>query len=170
MTTRKAFYSFHYKPDNWRASQVRNMGVVEGNKPAQDNDWEEVKKGGDAEIKKWINGQMSGRSCAVVLIGKNTKDRKWIDYEIEKAWNDGKGLLGVYIHGLKDSDGNQSTKGGNPFSGFTVGEEKKKLSSIVKAYDPPYSTSSYVYDHISSNLSDWIEEAIEIRKNYSSAT
>lgn len=167
MTTRKAFYSFHYKSDNWRASQVRNIGVVEGNKPASDNDWEEVKKGGDAEIKKWISGQMSGRSCAVVLIGKNTKGRKWINYEIEKAWNDGKGLLGVYIHGLKDSDGNQSTKGGDPFSGFTVGKDKEKLSSIVKAYDPPYSTSSYVYDHISSNLSDWIEEAIEIRKNYS---
>jgi hypothetical protein len=30
MTTRKVFYSFHYMPDAWRASQVRNMGVVEG--------------------------------------------------------------------------------------------------------------------------------------------
>jgi hypothetical protein len=30
---RKAFYSFHYVPDNWRASQVRNMGVVEGTSP-----------------------------------------------------------------------------------------------------------------------------------------
>lgn len=142
------------------------MGVVDGNKPATDNDWEEVTKGGDAEIEKWINGQMSGRSCAVVLIGKNTKDRKWIDYEIKKAWNDGKGLLGVYIHGLKDSDGNQATKGGNPFSGFTVGKDKKKLSSIVKAYDPPFSTSSKVYDHINNNLSDWIEEAIKIRDDF----
>lgn len=24
------FYSFHYAPDNWRASQVRNIGAVEG--------------------------------------------------------------------------------------------------------------------------------------------
>ena len=36
---RKAFYSFHYKNDNWRASTVRNIGSVEGNKPASDNDW-----------------------------------------------------------------------------------------------------------------------------------
>ena len=35
---RKAFYSFHYIPDNWRASQVRNMGLIEGNKPASDNE------------------------------------------------------------------------------------------------------------------------------------
>ena len=165
MTTRKAFYSFHYKLDNWRASQVRNMGVVDGNKPASDNDWEEVTRGGDAEIKKWIGSQMSGRSCAVVLIGKNTKERKWIDYEIRKAWDERKGLVGVYIHGLKNSEGNQTTKGGNPFSSIIVGDGKKKLSSIVKAYDPPYSSSSHVYDCISSSLADWIEEAITIR-NY----
>ena len=28
---RRAFYSFHYKPDASRAGQVRNIGVVEGN-------------------------------------------------------------------------------------------------------------------------------------------
>lgn len=44
--TRKCFYSFHYEPDNWRASQIREMGSLEGNRPATDNDWEEVKKGG----------------------------------------------------------------------------------------------------------------------------
>jgi hypothetical protein len=30
---RKAFFSFHYKPDGSRASQVRNMGMIEGNAP-----------------------------------------------------------------------------------------------------------------------------------------
>ena len=51
---RRVFYSFHYKNDNWRAATVRNIGVVEGNSPASDNDWETVKKGGDAAIKRWI--------------------------------------------------------------------------------------------------------------------
>ena len=69
---RRAFYSFHYKPDNWRASQVRNMGVVEGNSPASDNDWETVTKGGDPAIEKWIGEQMYGKSCAIVLIGSGT--------------------------------------------------------------------------------------------------
>ena len=44
--TRRAFYSFHYSLDNWRASQIRNMGIIEGNKPVTDNDWEKVKKKG----------------------------------------------------------------------------------------------------------------------------
>ena len=28
---RKVFYSFHFDNDNWRAGQVRNMGVVKTN-------------------------------------------------------------------------------------------------------------------------------------------
>lgn len=161
---RRAFYSFHYKPDNWRASQVRNMGVVEGNRPVSDNDWETIKKGGDAAIKKWIDGQLNGKSVAIVLIGEKTAGRKWIKYEIKKAWEDGKGVLGIYIHNLKDKDGNQSSKGRNPFDDFTI--NGVSLAKIVKAYDPPFSTSKYVYDHIKENLADWIEKAIEIRGNY----
>ena len=118
--TRRAFYSFHYKPDNWRASQVRNMGVIEGNSPVSDNDWETITGKGDDAIKEWINEQLKGRSCTIVLIGSKTAGRKWIKYEIEKSWNDGKGVVGLYIHNLKDVDGNQSTMGRNPFEDFTV--------------------------------------------------
>lgn len=163
---RRAFYSFHYVPDNWRASQVRNMGVVDGNKPATDNDWETVKKGGEAAIKKWIDDQLDGRSCTVVLIGAETAGRKWIDYEIEKSWNEGKGVLGIYVHNLKDSDGNQTTKGKTPFATFTMKKDQSQLSSIVKTYDPPFTDSKKVYDHINTNFADWIEKAIEIRNNY----
>lgn len=161
---RRAFYSFHYTPDNWRASQVRNMGVIDGNKPASDNDWETVKKGGDAAIQRWIDGQLDGTSVAIVLIGANTAGRKWIGYEIKKAWADKKGLLGVYIHNLKDKDGKQATKGRNPFDDFDL--NSTPLSSIVKAYDPVSSTSTSVYDYIKQNLADWIETAITIRGKY----
>ncbi len=45
---RKVFFSFHYKPGCWRASTVRNIGTVEGNRPVSDNDWEEITRGGSA--------------------------------------------------------------------------------------------------------------------------
>jgi len=168
---RRAFYSFHYKPDNWRASQVRTMGLLEGNKPATDNDWEKIEKGGDKAIQKWIDEQLYGKSVLIVLVGENTAGRKWINYEIKKAWDDGKGVLGVYIHNLKDSEGNQSNKGSNPFEGFNVDaksldEDAKSLDEIVKTYNPPYKTSTNVHKHIKENLSDWIEKAIEIRNKY----
>jgi len=164
--SRKVFFSFHYKPDNWRASQVRNMGAIDGNAPVSDNDWESITKGGDAAIQKWIDGQLDGKSCSIVLIGASTAGRKWIDYEIKKTWNDKKGLLGIYIHNLKDKDQRQSAKGANPFDGFTVGQNKTNLSSIVKAYDPPYYSSTDVYNYINQNLAAWVDTALSIRANY----
>ncbi|WP_226485856.1 TIR domain-containing protein [Streptomyces parvulus] len=159
---RKAFYSFHYIPDNWRAAKVRNMGVIEGNTPISDNDWEQVKKGGNAAIQNWINGQMRGKSCTIVLIGSATAGRKWIKYEIEKSWNDQKGVVGIYIHNLLDRHNRRATKGRNPFSDFSIGSSS--MSSVVKAYDPPYQLSSNVYSYINENLESWVEEAIKIRQ------
>jgi len=161
---RKVFFSFHYKADHWRAAQIRNAGVVEGNVPVSDNDWEEITRGGEDAIKRWINEQMKGRSCVVVLIGSRTAGRKWINYEIKKGWVDGKGLLGIYIHNLKDQNGEQTSKGNNPFARFTLNE--RPLSQIVKSYDPPFSDSRDVYEYIKENIADWVEEAIEIRGKY----
>ncbi len=140
------------------------MGVIEGNRPASDNDWETISGGGDAAIRKWIGEQMSGRTCSVVLVGTHTSGRKWINYEIEKTWDDGKGLVGIHIHNLQDRDGNQSSKGSNPF--WNILKDGHRLSSIVQCYDPPYTRSTNVYDHIKQNIEQWIEEAITIRKSY----
>ena len=134
------------------------MGLVEGNTPVSDNDWETVTQDGDSEIRKWIDDQMSGRSCVIVLIGSRTSGRKWIKYEIEKAWNDGKGLLGIHIHNLKDQNENQASEGSNPF--YSVIVNGKRLSSMVSVYDPPYKLSANVYDYIAKHIADWVEDAI----------
>ena len=159
MPKHRAFYSFHYQPDNWRAAMVRNIGAIEGNKPAADNDWETIKKDGDAAIKKWIADQMKGRSCTVVLVGTNTANRKWINHEIIKSWDDGMGVVGIHIHGLKNSDGKVSTKGKNPFDSI------EKLSSIVKCYDPTGLNSQERYDWIKQHLANVVAEANKIRKD-----
>lgn len=162
---RNVFYSFHYAVDGQRAAQVRNMGVVEGNEPARDNEWESVTRGGDAAIQRWIDNQLAGRSCTVVLIGSDTASRKWVRYEIQRSWNLGKGVVGVHIHGLKNLGGQQSPKGANPFQGIDVGGTQW-LSTIARTYDSPYSDSKQVYGYISDNLAHWIEEAISIRAGY----
>lgn len=56
---RQVFFSFHYQPDSWRASHVRNIGALDGNAPVSDNDWEQVKRGGDRAIERWIAAQMT---------------------------------------------------------------------------------------------------------------
>ena len=162
---RKAFYSFHYKPDASRAGQVRNIGVLEGNTPVSDNDWETVTKKGDAAIKQWIADQMHGRSCTVVLVGSNTAGRKWINHEIIESWNNGMGVVGIRIHGLKNLDGKVATKGSNPFANITHRASGKKLSSVVNCYNPAGSTSQERYAWIAENLEAAVEEAIQIRKD-----
>ena len=163
---RQVFYSFHYKSDSWRASMVRKIGAIAGNNPVTDNDWETIRGGGDTAIKRWINDQMRYRSCTVVLVGSNTANRKWINHEIVKSWDDGMGVVGIYIHGLKDSEGDVSKIGKNPFDDIAYGNTGKRLSGIVKCYVPKGSDSKEKYAWISKNLSKIVEEAIRIRKKY----
>ena len=159
---RKCFFSFHYKPDSHRAAQVRGIGTIEGNRPATDNDWESITSRGDAAIKKWIAGQMLGKSCTVVLVGSKTANRKWINYEIVQSWDKGMGVVGIYIHGLKNLDGRISTKGNNPFDYITHDPTKKKLSSIVKCYNPFGANSKDRYAWISKHLANAVEEAVKL--------
>ncbi len=177
---RQVFYSFHFSNDFWRVQEVRNMGAIEGNKPVSANEWEDVKRKGDENIKKWINSAMNYRSCVVVLAGHYTANRKWINYEIEHAWKEGKGIVVVYIHGLKDQNGEQDTKGNNPLDNFCIDKtfnyianhakpadsNEVNLASVCKAYNPPFVTSTNVYNFIKENIDSWCEEAIKIRNQY----
>ena len=177
---RQVFFSFHFSNDFWRVQEVRNMGAIEGNTPVSANEWEVVKRKGDDNIKRWINNAMNYRSCVVLLAGSHTAERKWINYEIEHAWKEGKGIVVVFIHGLKNQYGEQDTQGANPLKKFCIDKtfnyiahhespadsNEINLSQICKAYNPPYSLSANVYNYIKQNIDGWCEEAIKIRNKY----
>lgn len=159
MPKRQIFYSFHFDNDVMRVQQVRNIGALEDNKPVSANDWEEVKRKGASAIERWIDENMNYRSCVVVLIGKETADRPWVQYEIKKAWKDGKGLLGIYIHNLKDPKAGTCSKGNNPFNRFTF--KKGDEEYTIKCHDP---NSDDAYNDIKNNLEKWVEAAISQRQ------
>lgn len=163
---RKVFFCFHYKPDNWRVSQIRSIGAIERNKSVSDNDWETISTS-DAAIERWIAGQLVGRSCTVILAGNGTANRKWVNHEISKSWNAGMGVVCIHIHGLKNSDGYICNKGANPLDHVTFNSTGKKLSSVAKCYNPAGANSRERYAWISRNLSAAIEEAISIRNAHS---
>lgn len=161
---RPAFFSFHYENDAWRASQVRNIGVVDGNVPVSDNDWETVKCGGGKAIARWIDEQLKYKQVVIVLIGYQTANRPWVKYEIERAWELGKPMLGIFIHGLKNEFGNTAHQGQNPFDKVTA-QNGEPLSRYVYTYNPaPYGDSKAVYNEIMINLGYWVETAINQRK------
>lgn len=161
MAKRQIFYSFHFDNDVMRVQQIRNIGSLEENKPVSVNEWEQVKRGGDKAIKNWIDDNMKYKSCVVVLVGSATSNRPWVKYEIEKAWNDGKGIVGIYIHNLKCPRSGTCIQGSNPFDTFTFKNGDKKLSSVVKCYNPK---STDAYKDIAANIEAWVEEAINNRK------
>lgn len=88
---RRVFFSFHYERDAVRAGQVRNSNVVK-DRSINTSDfidaakWEEIKRGGNVAIKKWIENQLNGTSVTVVLIGYETHTRKYVGYEIEQSY------------------------------------------------------------------------------------
>lgn len=180
MVKRQVFFSFHFSNDVWRTGQIRNIGVIEAQPIFSDNGWEKVRLKSDTSIKSWIDSEMKRRSCLIVLIGSETTSRKWIRYEIEQAWLQGKGIVGIYIHNLEDTQGKHSEKGTNPFNNFCVDKtfnyivendspadsNEIKLNSICTTYNSDFYTSKFVYEDIKNNIERLIEEAIQIRNRY----
>lgn len=154
---RKVFFSFHYENDVWRANIVRNSWVT---KPNTDSagfvdaaDFEEVKKGGDSAIKKWIDNQLIGTSVTVVLIGSDTSNRDYVKYELAQSYSRGNGILGIYIHQLKNKIGNISPKGNILFGDIGKDEYGNKVNfSNYPCYDW-LNADGY------NNLGKWVETA-----------
>ncbi|WP_296583440.1 TIR domain-containing protein [Xanthobacter sp.] len=163
---RRVFYSFHFQADFWRTHQVRNIGALEGQPLCHANEWEEIKRKGDAAIEKWIHDSMYGRSCVVVLVGAQTSSRPWVTYEIKKGWTDGKGVLAVRIDKLLGTDSLPSIPGPNPLSNLTFQNKTVSLSDVAPLKTPAGADSKAAYASIAGNIDTWIEEAISIRKNW----
>jgi hypothetical protein len=161
MARRSVFYSFHYDNDVFRVQQVRYIGALEDNQPVSPSAWETVRRGGDAAIERWIDENMNYRQCVVVLIGSETASRRWVRHEIIKAWNENRGLFGIYIHNLKCPRNGTCLKGQNPFDEITFKGTSTRLSSRITCYDP---YSLYAYAEIKGNMEHWVERAIEEAK------
>lgn len=55
-------------------------------------------------IKSMLRPLINQASVLICLIGPNTHDSKWVNWEIEQALKQGKRIIGVYTWGAKDSD------------------------------------------------------------------
>lgn len=156
---RRAFFSFHYAGDVNRIGIVRNSWVTKKNKDDvgfwDAADWEKVRKDTDLAIRRWINGQLENTSVTVVLIGSETSERPWVNYEIKKSIERGNGLLGIYIHSVNGLGKGVSSKGVNPLDNHNVPFQDGKsyrASSIYNTYD-------WTADDGYNKLGDWIEAA-----------
>lgn len=145
------FYSFHYSRDVHRVQLVRNINALEGQPLLNSQEWESVRTRGAAAIERWIDEQMKWKKAVIVLVGQQTSGRKWIDYEINKAWDSKKPLLGVRIHGLASLSGGADSAGSSPFN----------TRAGIPLFDPTVKDgygridTKATYRKLCSNLESW---------------
>ena len=109
-TTRKnIFVSHHHKDD---ASVDKFSSMLAGKNYEVRNSSIRVKpenqrridqnKVSNRTIERLLRMKMRWAGQVVVVIGKETSTRKWVDWEIKAAHQLGKPIIGVYENGLKD--------------------------------------------------------------------
>ena len=112
MSKRKhVFISHHHADDDHvtrltrllgrRGFEIRNSSIRA--KPENQRRLDE-KRVSDRTIKRLLRMKISWASTVVVLIGKDTHERPWVNWEIERANELGKRIIGVYAHGSSEAD------------------------------------------------------------------
>lgn len=155
---RRVFFSFHYQNDINRSMTVRNSWVTQGKEAVgfiDKADFEQIKRQGDNAVHRWIDKQLEGTSVTVVLIGAETLNRPFVQYEICKSLERGNALIGVKIHAIKDMRTLRVSCSGNTHS--IIGYYNNKLPAYFdNLCDGIY---DYVFDDGYNNLGVWIESA-----------
>ena len=141
---RRVFFSFHFERDIFRVNQVRNSNVVAGANLAgffDHSEYEKAKRKSAAAIGKLIRRRLERTTVTVVLIGKETAERKWVREEINLSIARRNGLLGIYIHHLLDMAGDNNwfagpapeVPAGIPFPRYKWDKDLERFSEAIEA-------------------------------------
>ena len=112
MARRRHVFISHHHADDDQVTGLTNMLKQNGYeirnssiraKPANQRRLDDGRVS-DNVIKRLLRMKMSWASTVVVLIGKETHARPWVDWEIRKANELGKRIVGVYERGGTEND------------------------------------------------------------------
>lgn len=78
---------------------------------------------------------MSWASTVVVLIGKDTHKRPWVDWEIKKANELGKRIVGVYVRGGTEAD---APKALDDYESARVNWNSTSIMDAIEGKDSPF--------------------------------
>lgn len=103
MTTRRIFISY----EGSDRKKAKGFRLLRWNKNVdvefQDRHLlDPVNSTNDQYIKRCINDQLNGTSVTVVLVGENTQNSDWVDYEIERSIDKGNGVVAVKLPGVDE--------------------------------------------------------------------
>ena len=158
---RRVFFSFHYETDINRSMVVRNSWLIQGKEAAgfvDKAEFESIKKQGERAVCNWIDQQLRGTSVTVVLIGAETLERPFVQYEIRQSIKKGNTVLGVFIHNIKDVKSKETSKKGNIHT--VIGYEPNGNPVYFDEICDGDGVYDYCLDNGYENLGNWIEDAV----------
>lgn len=86
-------------------------------------------------IKRLLRMKMSWASTVVVLIGKETHTRPWVNWEIDKAKELGKRIVGVYERGGTENDVPEAF---DKYGDALVAWNSEKIIDAIEGADDPF--------------------------------
>ena len=159
---RPVFLCFDCSSDLPRASMIRDMVRVSGDYDFFDVNWSVLTHLPEETVHAMIDEQLVRCDCLLVLITAATARCPMVEYEIRRALEMKKGIVGIHVHHLRPEPSLSAEKGVNPFFGIRL-STRERLCTYVSCYDPPFTTTRFTYDDIYSHLDLLIEDAVRLR-------
>lgn len=112
MASRRHVFISHHHADDQAVTNITSMLSRKGYEirnssiRAKPKNQERLEKKlvNENTIKRLLRMKMSWASTVIVIVGKNTAQRPWVDWEINQAMRQGKRIVGVYERGGTEND------------------------------------------------------------------
>lgn len=133
---RHVFISHHHKDDagvdkmtgllQSGGCEIRNSSI----RALRPENQKRMEKGmvKDETIRRWLRAKISWAGAIIVLIGKETHRRPWVDWEITQAVKQGKRIVGVWEEGGTENDLPQSLK---DYADAVVGWQSQRILDAI---------------------------------------
>lgn len=143
MVSRRHLFISHHHADDAHVSGLTNMLTRSGYeirnssiraKPANQRRLDEGRIP-ERTLKRLLRMKISWASTVVVLIGKDTHRRPWVDWEIKKANELGKRIVGVYERGGTENDVPEAF---NDYGDALVGWNSASVINAIEGTSDPF--------------------------------
>ena len=142
-TSRRHVFISHHHADDGEVSKLSNLLSRHGKdirnssiraKPENQRrlDQGRVK---DETIRRLLRMKISWASTVVVLIGKETHQRPWVNWEIDQANKQGKRIVGVYVQGGTQANVPPSFE---KYGSALVAWNSESIMSAIDGVDHPF--------------------------------
>src|SRR5690606_2417372 len=97
----------HYEKDDRYVQSLKNRLIESGkevrNFSVDSTKHKDGRRPSDKVIARLLSMRIKACSTFICLIGQDTHTRPWVNFEIRKAYQEGKKVIGIYTHGNKES-------------------------------------------------------------------